>query len=83
MSGCFSDLGNLTCYTYPQPPGGQYLLARDGMDYGKVSLHANHHQDENRRRVAQRVHKLVHLAQEVTKYPTETRRNTEQILTFC
>jgi len=36
------------------------------MHYGKVTLHANDNQYENRGRVAQGVNKLVHATQELT-----------------
>lgn len=55
------------------------------MDDGKVPLRADHHQDEDGRRVAERVHKLVHFAQEVSKHPAgkekrEGRRECLQLI---
>lgn len=55
--------------THPESRGRQYLLARNGVDDGEVSLGANHHKDENAGRVAKRVDELVHLAEEVAEDP--------------
>lgn len=41
------------------------------MDNGKVSLHADDDQDKYRSRIAQRVHKLIHPAEELSKHPAE------------
>lgn len=48
--------------THPQSVGGQYLLACNGVDNGKVPLHADDDQDEYGGGVAHAVHELVHLA---------------------
>lgn len=56
---------------YPQTCRRQNLFAGYGMDNGKVALHADDHQDEYRSRVAQRVHKLIHPAEELSKHPAK------------
>lgn len=40
---------------------------------GKISLHANHYQNEYGGGVAQRVYKLIHFTQKVAKHPTGKR----------
>lgn len=46
------------------------MLAGDRVDDGEVALRADHHQDEDGGRVAQRMDELVHFAQEVPEHPT-------------
>lgn len=70
----FRDLCQSILVTHPQSTGRQNLFARDWMDDGKVPLHADDDQDEYRGRVAHAVHKLIHLAEEVAKHPTESER---------
>lgn len=69
----FSDL--LKINTYSEPGRCQNLLARNGIDDGKISLHANNHQNENRCGVTQRMYELVHFAHKLTKHPARNRRN--------
>lgn len=61
--------------TYSEPGWCQNLLARNGIDDGKISLHANNHQNENRCGVTQRMYELVHFAHKLTKHPARNRRN--------
>lgn len=65
--------------THPQSPRSQRLLARNRMNDGEVSLHADHYQDENRRGRTEAVHKLIHLAQKVAKDPTGKTDRQSQI----
>lgn len=57
-------------YHYPKPGRGQDLFACDWVDDREVPLGADHNQNENGSRVAQRVYELVHFAQEVAEHPT-------------
>lgn len=55
--------------SHPQPPGGQNLLAGDGVDNGEVPLDAYDDQNEDARRVAQRLNEQVHFAEEFAQHP--------------
>jgi hypothetical protein len=55
--------------THSQSGRRQNLFTRDWMNDGKIAFHTDNNQNEDGGRVAQRMHKLIHFAEEVAKHP--------------
>lgn len=63
--------------TYPQRALGHKLLAGNRMNDGTVPFHADQDQNEDGRNVAERLHVLVHAAQDLAEHPAKCIRTQD------